>query len=129
MIVLDASAAFELLAHTQAGTRIAARIRAEHRLHAPELLDLEVASSLRRQCALGAFRQERANQVLEDLRSLPLVRHRHLALLDRVWQLRHNFTAYDACYLALTEAMDATLLTRDAALLVARLRHGRVEVL
>ena len=128
MIVLDASAAVELVWHSPAGARIAVRINEERSVHAPHLLDLEVTSALRRQCALGSLTPERANEALFDYAELRIERHSHLAHLGRIWELRHRFTAYDAVYLALAEALDAVLLTRDAALRSAPLHRGRVEV-
>jgi predicted nucleic acid-binding protein len=128
MIVLDASAVFELISLTPIGLQVEMRI-ADLPLHAPHLLDIEVASSLRRHCALGACTPERARRALLDLSEMQFVRHPHHPLLPRVWELRHNFTAYDACYLALAETLDATLLTRDAALGSAKLRRGAVEVI
>jgi len=129
MIVLDASAAVELLGDTQAGKKIAARLSTERVLHAPHLLDLEVASAFRSHSALGAVDAERIAQALALHRKLPIMRHPHYPYLDRIWALRHNFTAYDACYLALAEALGATLLTRDKALASARLQRGNVEVI
>lgn len=128
MIVIDASAAFELISLTPAGHQIELRI-GDVPAHAPHLLDAEVASSLRRHCALGTCTPERARQALLDLSEMQLVRHAHYPLLERIWELRHNFTAYDACYLALAETLAATLLTRDGALGSARLHRGTVEVL
>jgi predicted nucleic acid-binding protein len=129
MIVLDASAAFELVSQTPLAREIETRLGDEIPPHAPHLLDLEVASSLRRHCALGACSPERARQALLDLSGIPLIRHPHYPLLPRIWELRENFTAYDACYLALAEALNATLLTRDGALASARLRQGKIEVI
>jgi predicted nucleic acid-binding protein len=129
MIVLDASAAVELLGDTQAGKRILARLSTERVLHAPHLLDLEVASAFRRQAALGAVDAERVARALALHRSLRIMRHPHYPYLDRIWDLRHNFSAYDACYIALSEALGATLLTRDKALALARLQRGNVEVI
>ena len=129
MIVLDASAAFELLLRTDAGERISARLRGSPLFHAPHLLDVEVASSLRRVVASGMLSPQRAHDALDDLRAMRMVRHPHLPFLDRVWELRYNFSAYDACYLALAEALGATLLTCDSALRSARLSRGEVEVL
>ena len=128
MIVLDASAAFELLLRTSVGAGIAARLNASALVHAPQLLDVEIASSLRRGTALKEFSAARARQALNDLRIFRIQRHPHLPYIERIWELRHNFTAYDACYLALTEALDATLLTRDTALAQAHLRRGEIEV-
>jgi predicted nucleic acid-binding protein len=129
MIVLDASAAVELLGVTQAGKKISARLSAERILHAPHLLDLEVASAFRRQLALGGVNVERAAKGMTTHRNLRIMRHPHYPYLSRIWDLRHNFSAYDACYLALSEALDATLLTRDKALAAARLHRGNVEVI
>ena len=128
MIVLDASAAVELLGRSAAGLILARRIATEQTLHAPYLLDIEVTNALRRHCAQGLIAADRAKLALLDFQRLRVLRHRHKPYLDRIWQFRENFTAYDACYLALTEALDATLLTRDSTLASARLRRGNVEV-
>jgi predicted nucleic acid-binding protein len=129
MIVLDASAAVELLGDTQAGKGIVARLSGERILHAPHVLDLEVASAFRRQLALGAVEAERIARALALHQKLRIMRHPHYPYMDRIWGLRHNFSAYDACYIALAEALGATLLTRDRALASARLRRGNVEVI
>ena len=129
MIVLDASAAVELLGDTQAGKKIAARLSPERALHAPHLLDLEVASAFRRHSASGAVNDERIALALALHRKLRIMRHPHYPYLDRIWALRNNFSTYDACYLALAEALGATLLTRDKALATARLQRGNIEVI
>lgn len=117
MIVLDASAALDLLLVTPSGRRIAQRIAsAKETLHAPHLIDLEVAQVLRRYTAARQIDEARAGEVLEDLSDLDLYRYPHDVLLARIWELRHNVTAYDAAYLALAEALDAILLTRDKRL-------------
>jgi predicted nucleic acid-binding protein len=128
MIVLDASAAFELLLQTDAGHHISVRLGRFAQVHAPHLLDIEVASSLRRAAASGTASLERARQALDDLQIMRIERHSHVLCLPRMWELRHNFSAYDACYLALTELLDGTLITRDKALAQARLRYGSVEL-
>jgi predicted nucleic acid-binding protein len=129
MIVLDASATVELLGDTTRGQQVAERLQGEAVSHAPHLLDIEVTNAIRRQLALGALVEERAQRALILFVLLPIQRHDHLPLLGRIWALRHNFSPYDACYLALTEALDATLLTCDAALRSAPLSRGEVEVL
>ena len=130
MIVLDASALIEVLLQTQAAAGIEQRIFVgRETLHAPHLLDLEVASAFRRQVALGAVDAERAALALALHRNLRIMRHPHYPYLDRIWGLRSNFSAYDACYVALAEALGATLLTRDKALASARLQRGNVEVI
>jgi predicted nucleic acid-binding protein len=117
MIVLDGSAVLELLLGTKRGRSIATRI-ADPRigLHAPHLVDVEVAQALRRYVREGEIDAGTAMTALQDLRSLDLERHPHEPLLDRVWALRDNLTAYDAVYVALTEALDSVLLTCDAKL-------------
>ena len=117
MIVLDASAAVDWLLHTPAGLRIEKRIysRSES-LHAPHLLDLEVAQVLRRLAREGVISTPRAAQAIQDLLDLRLTRYPHFILLPRIWQLRHNLTAYDAAYIALAEKLNATLVSRDARL-------------
>lgn len=117
MIVVDASAVLEVLLQTSAADGISRRIFSPaETLHAPHLLDLEVAQVLRRYVRSGAVSSRRGAEALEDLADLPLNRYPHFVLLPRIWQLRHNVTAYDAAYLALAEALDAPLLTRDRAL-------------
>jgi predicted nucleic acid-binding protein len=115
VIVLDASAALEFLLGTVAGGRVAARLGSET-LHAPQLLDLEVAQVLRRLAGGAEVSAARAEQALGDLRRLRLFRYGHDGLLPRVWQLRERMTAYDAAYVALAEALPAILVTRDGRL-------------
>jgi len=128
MIVADASAILEVLLGTPAAPRICARLFAPREtLHAPHLLDLEVAQVLRRYCASGEMSPERALQALEDLADLPLTRYPHSPFLKRIWQLRHNLTAYDAAYIALAEGLAAPLLTRDKGLAASRGHTADVE--
>ena len=97
-------------------------------LHAPHLIDLEIAQVLRRYVRSAIISAERGAEALTDLIDFPLTRYPHLVLLMRIWQMRHALTAYDAAYLALAEALDATLVTRDHAL--ARVGNQvRVEVI
>ena len=129
MIVVDASAILEILLNTPAAERVADRIFDEREtLHAPHLIDLEVAQVLRRYDATGELPAERAAQALEDLAALPLRRYPHDMLVSRIWELRKNATAYDAAYLALAESLGATLVTRDARLARVPGVTVRVEV-
>jgi predicted nucleic acid-binding protein len=86
------------------------------RLSAPELIDLEVTSVLRRLCAATQLDPARADQALTDLDALRLERIPHRPLLRRCWELRHNVTVYDAAYIALAEILDVTLVTADQRL-------------
>ncbi len=117
MIVLDASVVVELLT----GGRRSEAIRRELARHdepfiVPHLLDIEVASALRRLASGGRIDAHRAGQFLTALDSLPADRYPHLPLLPRIWELRRNFTAYDAAYIALAEVTGSALYTCDAKL-------------
>jgi predicted nucleic acid-binding protein len=131
VIVLDASAVVEVLLHTAAGGPLAERLLAptSSSLHAPHLLDVEVAQVLRRFVTRGELDLDRARQALTFLGAFPVERHAHDLLLPRIWALRSNLTAYDAAYVSLAELLDATLITRDARLLRASGHTARVEVI
>ena len=115
MVVLDASAAVCLLAERPLGAveRLRARLWDEE-LHAPHLLDLEVAHALRRFVLSGELSLERAVAALTDLANLPLLRHPHAPLLAEIWRMRNNHTAYDTAYVALAELLRVPLITLDA---------------
>jgi predicted nucleic acid-binding protein len=120
MIVLDASATVDWLLQTTAGQRIEHRMfSARESLHAPHLLDIEVAQVLRRLVREGKVPANRADEAVRDLLDLRLTRYPHFMLLPRVWQLRHNFSAYDAAYVGLAEKLGAPLITRDGRLAAA----------
>ena len=117
MIVLDASAVLDWLLRTPVGQRIERRIYSRNdTLHAPHLVDLEVTQVLRRLVREGSVFARRANEAVQDLLDLRIVRYPHFVLLPRIWQHRHNLSAYDAAYVALAEQLDAPLITRDARL-------------
>ncbi len=129
MIVVDASAALEVLLNTPAAGAVEERLfDPEQTLHAPHLIDIEVAQVLRRYAMKGEIDSERCHAALIDLADFPLSRYPHDVLLPRVWELRDNLTAYDAVYVALAEALDAPLLTRDQRLTAAPGHHARVEL-
>ncbi len=130
MIVADASATVAYLVNQPVGRGVRARQRfASEALHAPHLLDLEVANSLRRLVFRGAITPGEASQALEDLLDLPIVRYPHHPLVARAWELRHNLTAYDAAYVALAEALGAALVTLDSGIRDAPGHRAMVEVL
>jgi len=130
VIVLDASAVLELLLVTEKGRRVAERIAPPlETLHAPHLIDLEVAQVLRRYVARGRLAEQRSREAIDDLLDLDLIRYPHDVLLGRIWELRHNASAYDAAYLALAEALGAPLLTSDARLADVPDARAPVEIL
>jgi predicted nucleic acid-binding protein len=130
VIVLDASALVELLLGTSAGRSIATRIAdPEVSLHVPHLADLEVTQALRRLVRDREIDLESATAAIEDLRALDLERHAHEPLLERIWAMRGNLTAYDAVYVALAEGLGATLLTCDAKLARASGAGQRVQLI
>lgn len=129
MIVVDASVVLEfLLSASTTGTIGRRLLDGSDTLHAPHLIDLEVAQVLRRYAHLDPAMATRYREALGDLTDLPIHRYRHDPLLSRVWQLRHNLTAYDAAYVALAEALPATLLTRDSRIANAPGNEAVVEV-
>jgi predicted nucleic acid-binding protein len=129
VIVVDASALLEVLLQTPAAGAVEARLfAAGETLHAPHLLDVEVAQVVRRYAAAGEIGDDRGRAALADLTDLPLRRYPHGFLLPRAWELRNNLTAYDAVYVALAEALEAPLLTRDRRLAAASGHHAKLEL-
>jgi predicted nucleic acid-binding protein len=129
VIVVDASILAPALADDESdGDLVRARLQGEQ-LAAPELIDLEVISTLRRAARAGQLDDRRSSQALTDLAALPLKRVPHLPLLSRIWELRENLTAYDAAYMALAEALGALFLTADGPLTRAPGVHCEVELL
>lgn len=129
MIVVDASVVLELVLRTARSEKVAARLAARgETLHAPHLVDLEIVQVLRRFVRTSDLTEDRAGEALDDFRDLPIVRYPHTLLLDPVWGLRRNATAYDGAYLALAEALDAPLLTVDKRLRAVPGARALVEV-
>jgi predicted nucleic acid-binding protein len=123
-MVIDASAVLEVVLNTPSGEAVADRLfDPSETVAAPHLLDVEVLQVLRRFSLAGDIDSERGRQAIEDLNDLPITRYPHDPLLLRIWELRNNVTAYDAAYIALAEALGATLLTRDEKL-AASPGHG-----
>jgi predicted nucleic acid-binding protein len=112
VIVVDASAALSALLN--AGPARAAL--AAEQLHAPHLIDVEVAHGLRRRVAAKSMTGAQGRTALDAWRRLGMTRYPTVSLLERVWQLRENLSAYDAAYVALAEALDCPLLTADGRL-------------
>jgi predicted nucleic acid-binding protein len=130
VIVIDASAVVEWLFGTDRGWRIEEHVFSRpHSLHAPHLLDVETTQALRRYVREKKMTEGRAQEALQDLIDIRILRHGHTALLRRAWELRRHLTAYDAVYVALAEALDAPLLTCDAQIAAAPGHRAIVEVI
>ena len=106
--------------NTAAGRRIASRLDdPAESIHAPHLIDVEVAHVLRRYTLHGLLSAARCERALDHWRALDVERYSHDLFLGRMWQLRHNVSAYDAVYVALTEVLSTVLVTGDGRLLRA----------
>jgi predicted nucleic acid-binding protein len=115
LIVLDASAFVCILLNSPPAKAhaLGARLLAED-IHVPHLVDIEVTHTLRRHVLTGVLSVTDASTALSDFQQYPVTRHPHYPLLNRIWQLRTNLTAYDATYVALAELLGTSLLTLDA---------------
>jgi predicted nucleic acid-binding protein len=130
VIVVDASALLEVLLRTPAAKDVEGRLFAPRQtLHVPHLVDAEIAQVIRRYAAKGDINGDRGRAALADLADLPMRRYPHDFLLPRIWDLRNNLTAYDAAYVALAEALDAPLLTRDRRLAAAAGLRAQIDLL
>jgi len=117
MPVIDASVVVEFLRSSDPAERIDARLAdEEHTLWAPHLIDAEVGHALRREVRLGRMKSGAAEVALGELNDLPLRRIEHESLILFAWDLRDNFSFYDALYVALALMLEEPLLTYDARL-------------
>lgn len=110
MIVLDASAALSGLLNAGPARESLAR----DQVHAPHLVDSEIASGLRRHVASGRIAASDGWAALDVWRRVGLTRYGTHGLLRRIWELRDNLSAYDAGYVALAESLECSLVTADA---------------
>lgn len=100
---------------------------ADEPVHAPVTVDVEVVNAIRRRWIARTFGQDAARDALHLYRLLPIRRHPVEHLVDRMWELRHNITGYDAAYVALAESLNLPLLTRDRRLANASAHAARIE--
>ena len=128
-VVIDASAIVEYVFRTPRAAAVGATIEdGQVSLHVPALCDVEVAAVIRRALLSSRLSEDRAREAIVDYFDLPVTRHGHAALMTRVLQLRANFSAYDATYVALAEALGAELLTADGGLATAARSHTRLSI-
>ena len=129
MLIVDASCLYEVLADAERSERVRDRLAADPDQGAPHVIDVEVLSIVRRDRMLGRLDATAALQAVEDLRDWPGERFGHRGLLERAWELQETVRAWDAVYVALAEALGATLVTLDARLARASGLGCPIEVL
>lgn len=129
MIVVDTSALVAALAEDPAPQAIDRRLAADSDLHAPHLLDVEFVHALRAMVRRGRLTAARAETAFIGFDALAITRYPHVGLRERMWQLRENLTAYDASFVALSEALVVPLITGDARLARADGHHAEIELL
>lgn len=135
MIVLDASAAVDVLLNFEPNAaRVRERIGQEDSgdvrgsLHVPHLFEVEVLHVLRRLTLGGQIPERRGLRAVRLLQNMRLTRYSHAPFVERVWELRKNVTAYDAAYVALSEALEAPIVTTDGRLAKAPGHRAKIEV-
>ena len=129
MIVVDASTLVEVLLRARDAQAIEDRLFENGQtLHAPHLIDVEIAHAIRRYAISGQIKGDRGRAAFAILAALPLNRYPHGFLLPRIWDLRNNLTAYDAVYIALAETLQVPLITRDRRLAGAARHRARIEL-
>ena len=129
MIVLDASVLVEALLRRPSAAAILDRVTdRDVTLHAPHLIDIEVAHAIRRLTLKDEITASRGQYAIEQLEQFPVERYPHQALLTGIWARRHSLSAYDAAFVTLAEVLDAPLLTRDRRLAAAHGHNARIEV-
>jgi predicted nucleic acid-binding protein len=116
MLVIDAGALFEVLARSPRGDVVRARLGRDRDQAAPHLIDVEVLGTIRGHFLRGLLDHTSASLAVDHLRDWPGQRFGHRLLLTRAWELRANVRSWDAMYVALAEALGATLLTVDERL-------------
>lgn len=116
MLIVDASCLYEVVADAALSEEVRSRLAADTAQAAPHVIDAEVLGIVRRDHHLGRLDATSALQAVDDLRTWPGRRFGHRSLLERAWELRENVRTWDALYVALAEALDATLITLDRRL-------------
>ena len=127
MIVVDASLMVEMLLNRPLGAVVRERLaQCAEPIAIPHIIDIEAISALQGIAKAVRISSDRQEAFLRNLALFPAERYQHTPLLPRIWELRHNFTSYDAAYIALAEALDAELYTSDRRL--ARGHRARVRI-
>jgi predicted nucleic acid-binding protein len=127
VIVVDTSAVLRALADETPDAALVKRLSSAP-MHVPHLIDAEVLHALRGLVLGKKISVDRATDARRDFTALRLTRYPIRDLSDRIWELRDNLTAYDACYVALAEALDCPLVTSDAKLAGAPGNFAEIEI-
>ncbi|TDD71955.1 PIN domain-containing protein [Jiangella aurantiaca] len=125
-LVVDTSLVLYALSEAQHDDVLRKRLSAPRVLHAPHLIDFEISNALRGLTLGGKLTVAQADGIRADFVELRIERFPGAILSGRMWELRHNYTAYDAAYIALAELLACPLLTGDAKLLGAH--HAEIEL-
>jgi predicted nucleic acid-binding protein len=128
VLVLDTSVVVGALTGRPPPAELIERLGGERDLSAPHLLDVEFLHALRRLVIGGQLSEDRASDARDDFAALAITRYEHTVVADRIWELRHSLSAYDATFVALAELLDAPLITFDARLAHAPGHHATVEL-
>ena len=128
LLVIDASCLYEIVAVTPTGEEIRQRVHSDPEVLAPQVVDVEVLSTIRREHMLGRIDRAAASAAVDVLRDWPGRRVSHRSLIARAWELRDNVRTWDAFYVALAEGVGATLVTRDHRLARAVGLRCQIEV-
>jgi len=128
VIVVDASALLDAIGPERVHMPLVERLLVAAAMSAPHLVDVEVVSGLRRLIASGKVSAATASEVKDAILEMPIRRYAHTELTGRMWELRHHVSAYDACYIALSEALDAPLVTSDGRLARAPGHRATIEL-
>jgi predicted nucleic acid-binding protein len=128
MLVVDTSAILDAIAASEPAPGLVACLSNDGDLHAPHLIDVEILHALRGMTIRGEITEDRAADARSDFAETALLRYPHDPLSDRIWELRHNLSAYDAAFVALAEALGAPLVTCDAHLASSSGHDARIEL-
>ncbi|HEV2870968.1 MAG TPA: type II toxin-antitoxin system VapC family toxin [Actinomycetota bacterium] len=128
MLVVDTSAVIGALTGRPPSGELMERLATDGDLSAPHLLDVELLHALRRLVRDHELSEDRAADARADFAALTITRYEHTLVSDRIWELRHSLTAYDATFVALAELLDVPLVTFDARLARASVHNARVEL-
>lgn len=128
MLVVDTSAILDAIAAREPAPGLTARLSEDGDLHAPHLIDIELLHALRGMMMRDEITAERAQDARADFADTSLLRYPHEPLSDRIWELRHNLSAYDAAFVALAETLEVPLITCDGRLASSSAHNAQIEL-